>query len=117
MLSSASMRDWSIVSTSAPLAPPDIIARFDHYRSSYRRDLFHRLRLALEQEVTANPDDPELTACLSHICSDAHRFGFARNETPFALKPGGRAGAPGDRSRSRFGARLPRDGPGTLVPA
>ena len=27
-----------------------------------------------------------LTACLSHICSDAHRFGFARNETPFALK-------------------------------
>jgi adenylate cyclase len=64
----------------------DTVARFDRYRRSYRRDLFHQLRLALEQEIVVNPEDCDAIACLSHICSDAHRFGFAGSETPFALK-------------------------------
>ena len=72
--------------TSGPLTSTDNFIRFYQYRRSYRRNLFHQLRLSLESEVTTCPEDSEALACLSLLYTDAQRFGFTNNESPGALR-------------------------------
>lgn len=55
---------------------------FYRYRRSLRPDLYRVALQHLEQAATSEPDDGEILACRSLLCSDGHRFGFVHAETP-----------------------------------
>ncbi len=67
------------------LTVAECVMLFHQYRRSYRRNLYWPAREGLERAIVSNPECAEALACLSHLYTDAHRFGFASRDTPGML--------------------------------